>query len=63
MTQYQELWEKIKLERSVSFLDNAVIELQEYFNNYDKEKIQNRLFDSEKILAEEWHEFFRDKEL
>ncbi len=62
MQDYIKVWESIKLDRNLSFKDNAVKELQLYFG-YSKDRIDYYLSNGEKILADEWNRKFKDNKI
>lgn len=62
INEYSKTWELIKLDKTRSFEDNAILEIKDYFG-YADENIKEIMASSEKLLAAEWNKHFLNKKL
>jgi len=54
---YEGMWSSVKIRKDLSFRESAIVELKEYFS-FSTEKTEYLLLNSEKLLAEEWIDYF-----
>jgi len=62
LKKYEQIWKSTKIYEDLSSIENAVMELQNYFG-IESNKVRSRMINGGKMLADEWNCYFRNRKM